>query len=127
MILGIGNDIIEVERVEKACRNSHFMQRCFSETEISLFQEKPQSLAGNFAALSGAGLERTQSVVLLQPAERRDDGRQGSYQKGLRALVHAGKVCGSMVCAQRQAAHHQRVEYRLERKRPTRKDHFGNV
>ena len=50
MILGIGNDIIEVERVEKACRNSHFMQRCFSETEISLFQGKPQSLAGNFAA-----------------------------------------------------------------------------
>ena len=27
MIIGIGNDIIEVERVEKACRNSHVFQR----------------------------------------------------------------------------------------------------
>ena len=37
MILGIGNDIIEVERVEKACRNSHFMQRCFSEKRLLFY------------------------------------------------------------------------------------------
>ena len=69
MILGIGNDIIEVERVEKACRNSHFMQRCFSETEISLFQGKPQSLAGNFAAKEAVVKAFGTGCVQIAPCE----------------------------------------------------------
>lgn len=50
MILGIGNDIIEVERVKKACEKQSFLRRCYTDSEIELFQAKPQSLAGNFAA-----------------------------------------------------------------------------
>ncbi len=49
MIYGIGNDIIEIERIKKACENESFLNRCFTPREIELFAGKPQSLAGNFA------------------------------------------------------------------------------
>ena len=49
MIIGIGNDIIEVERVRKACEKEAFLTRCFTKREIESFKDKPQSLAGNFA------------------------------------------------------------------------------
>lgn len=53
MIVGIGTDIIEVERIQKACRSPRFLSRVFTEREQALFQsrkENYQVLAGNFAA-----------------------------------------------------------------------------
>lgn len=50
MIIGIGNDIIEIERVRKACESEHFLERCFTSEEIRRFKDYPQSLAGNYAA-----------------------------------------------------------------------------
>jgi len=48
MIIGIGNDMIEIERVRKACSKATFLTRCFTIEEINSFGEKPISLAGNF-------------------------------------------------------------------------------
>ena len=33
MILGVGTDLIEIKRMEKACRRPHFVARTFTETE----------------------------------------------------------------------------------------------
>lgn len=49
MIIGIGNDLVAVERVAKACEKEGFLTRTFTEKEIEAFKDKPQSLAGNFA------------------------------------------------------------------------------
>ena len=49
MIIGIGNDLVAVERVAKACEKEGFLTRTFTAKEIELFRDKPQSLAGNFA------------------------------------------------------------------------------
>ncbi|WP_194192162.1 holo-ACP synthase [Clostridium chrysemydis] len=54
MIIGIGTDIIEIERIKKAIsRSDNFLKRMFSEDEIEYFKERkfsPQTIAGNFAA-----------------------------------------------------------------------------
>ena len=50
MICGIGNDVIEIERVKKACASQAFLSRVYTEEEIRLFARNPSSLAGNFAA-----------------------------------------------------------------------------
>ena len=53
MIKGIGTDIIEIDRIRKAVQRDSFLQRVFTEGEISIYQEKglnPQTLAGFFAA-----------------------------------------------------------------------------
>ncbi len=51
MIVGIGNDIIEIERFEKI-NIDKFIERYFTEKEISLFDRRKNKLAviaGNFA------------------------------------------------------------------------------
>jgi len=48
MIIGIGNDMIEIERVRKACTKANFLTRYFTTAEIDSFGKKPISLAGNF-------------------------------------------------------------------------------
>ena len=49
MILGIGNDLIEIERVEKACEKQAFLVRCYTEKEIEICKNNASMLAGNFA------------------------------------------------------------------------------
>ena len=49
MIVGIGTDLIELDRIEKACKNIHFLERVFTERERELGTNSIQSLAGNFA------------------------------------------------------------------------------
>lgn len=49
MIVGIGTDLIELDRIEKACKNIHFLERVFTERERELGVNSIQSLAGNFA------------------------------------------------------------------------------
>lgn len=54
MIIGIGTDIIEIDRIKKAIsRNSNFIDRLFTENEKKYFASKnnlPNIIAGNFAA-----------------------------------------------------------------------------
>lgn len=49
MIIGIGNDLIEIERVKKACEKEAFLMRYFTEREIEVCGGRASSLAGNFA------------------------------------------------------------------------------
>ncbi|ASW44270.1 holo-ACP synthase [Clostridium isatidis] len=53
MILGIGTDIIEIDRIEKAIeKNPNFLNKVFTEKEIELFKSKNmryEVIAGNFA------------------------------------------------------------------------------
>ena len=54
LIIGIGADIIEIERIKKAIEKSdRFLDRCFSEDERILFDirnRRSEVIAGNFAA-----------------------------------------------------------------------------
>lgn len=54
MIIGIGVDIIEISRIEKACMKDRFLKNIFTEKEIELClcedgKKRVSSLAGNFA------------------------------------------------------------------------------
>ena len=51
--IGIGNDIIEIKRIEKAIQNNNFIKKVFTENEIKLFESKgkrSEFFAGRFAA-----------------------------------------------------------------------------
>lgn len=51
MIIGVGTDLIAVERIQKASAKEGFLNRYFSDNEIELFerhQMNPQKIAGNF-------------------------------------------------------------------------------
>lgn len=49
MIRGIGVDLVEIERISKACENESFLKRCFTEEEIKLIGDNWVKAAGNFA------------------------------------------------------------------------------
>lgn len=52
MIKGIGNDIVEIERIRKAVENPRFIDRYFTNKEKALFEARHHNveiLAGNFA------------------------------------------------------------------------------
>lgn len=49
MILGIGTDLIEIERVKKACLKKAFLTRVYTEAECRQAQGSHSKLAGNFA------------------------------------------------------------------------------
>ena len=49
VIVGIGTDIIEINRVIKACEKERFLHWVFTEQEIALFDQKPSRCASNFA------------------------------------------------------------------------------
>lgn len=49
MILGVGTDMIEIERVRKACLKEAFLMRIYTEQECRQAEGKASRLAGNFA------------------------------------------------------------------------------
>lgn len=54
MIMGVGVDIVEIPRIEKAlCRNANFLNKLLSNNEIEFLRDKkvrPEYVAGRFAA-----------------------------------------------------------------------------
>lgn len=53
MILGLGNDIVEISRIEKAISNERFLKRVYTEKEIEIIEKKGNraaSYAGRFSA-----------------------------------------------------------------------------
>lgn len=44
MILGIGNDIVEITRIEKAISNEKFKKRVYTEKEIEITEKKAVKL-----------------------------------------------------------------------------------
>lgn len=49
MIFGIGTDLIEIKRVEKACAKQAFLSRTYTEEECRQASGNVTRLAGNFA------------------------------------------------------------------------------
>ena len=49
MIIGIGNDLIENERIKKAYEKDAFLSYVFTKAEIELINKKKESAAGNWA------------------------------------------------------------------------------
>jgi len=49
MILGVGTDLIEIERIRKACENERFFLKIFTEKERKQAAGNIKILAGNFA------------------------------------------------------------------------------
>jgi holo-[acyl-carrier-protein] synthase len=49
VIIGIGTDLIELDRVKKACEKEHFLTRIFTEDEIKLIHKDDNKSADNFA------------------------------------------------------------------------------
>ena len=50
MIIGIGTDIVEIDRIEKAISNKAFLDKIYTEDEIISFKSSIQSLAGAYSA-----------------------------------------------------------------------------
>lgn len=49
MIVGIGTDLVEIERVVKACQKESFLNKVFTLKEIELGKTNSQKYASNFA------------------------------------------------------------------------------
>ena len=49
MIVGIGTDIVEIDRIIKAPNIDKFIDKYFTNEESKLFMKKKSSIAGNFA------------------------------------------------------------------------------
>lgn len=49
MIIGIGTDLIEIERVVKACKKQAFLLRAFTSEERKIIEADVTKAAGNFA------------------------------------------------------------------------------
>ena len=49
MIIGVGTDLIELKRVQKACERESFLNRIFTEDEYREASGDHRRLAGNFA------------------------------------------------------------------------------
>ena len=54
MIIGIGTDLTERNRIRKACEKERFLSKYYTEKEIVLLQYRPESAAGNFAVKEAA-------------------------------------------------------------------------
>lgn len=50
MIVGIGCDIIEIERIARAIKRESFIQRVFTAKEVAYCQSRGQQAAASFAA-----------------------------------------------------------------------------
>ena len=87
MIIGIGTDIIEIDRIEKAINNNkNFLSKIFTDNEIELFRKRNmriEVIAGNFAvkeAISKAIGTGIRGFSLIDIEVLRDDlGKPMAY------------------------------------------------
>ena len=49
MILGVGTDLVEIRRMEKACKKDYFVVRTFTDMESRQAKGSASKLAGSFA------------------------------------------------------------------------------
>ena len=49
MILGVGTDLVEIDRIRKACEKDYFVVRTFTEMESRQAKGSASKLAGSFA------------------------------------------------------------------------------
>lgn len=70
MIVGIGNDLIEVERVERACEKMAFLKKYYTPAEIQLIEKQKKKSADNFAVkeavvkMFGTGFRKIEPIEI---------------------------------------------------------------
>ncbi|HEX3021779.1 MAG TPA: holo-ACP synthase [Lachnospiraceae bacterium] len=69
MIIGIGTDLIEIDRVVKACEKRHFLEKCFTEKEIVLIEQDRRRAADNFAVKEAVSKVFGTGFGCMQPIE----------------------------------------------------------
>lgn len=69
MIVGIGNDILEMERVKKACKRESFLIRYFTEHERQEANGRESFLAGNFCVKESVAKAFGTGFVGFGPAD----------------------------------------------------------
>lgn len=101
--MGIGIDIVEVERIRKACEKRNFLEKIFTKEEIkSLTKNKffYQSLAARFAAKeavvkalgTGIGTVRWKDIEILKDAKGKPivnlygKAKEKFYEKGFKCI-----------------------------------------
>ena len=69
MIIGIGMDMLEIERVRKACEKQAFVERVYTEEERRQAGEKISRLAGDFAVKEAVakGLKAGDIIKAIAP------------------------------------------------------------
>jgi len=89
MIKGIGNDIIEIERVKKAAEKDSFLKKVFSEEELAYFRQKnmrAETIAGNFAAKEAVAKAMGTGFSGFEPSDvavlRNENGKPYVVLKG---------------------------------------------
>ena len=69
MVIGIGTDIIEVKRVDKACENPAFVHRIYTDQEQELAKADHGRLATNFAVKEAVSKMLGTGFGTIQPNE----------------------------------------------------------
>lgn len=69
MIIGIGNDILEMERVKKACQRDAFLIRCFTDREREMAGGKESFFAGNFCVKESVAKALGTGFVGFEPVD----------------------------------------------------------
>ena len=65
MILGIGNDIVEIARIEKAIQNESFKKRVYTLAEIELIEKKGAGKIASYAGRFSAKEAISKAMVLV--------------------------------------------------------------
>lgn len=69
MIVGIGTDMIEIERVIKACERASFLNRYYTDEERKLIEKDNRKAADNFAVKEAVSKMFGTGFRIIQPIE----------------------------------------------------------
>lgn len=95
MIIGLGTDLIEIDRIKKVCEKEAFLVRYFSKKEIEFFQNNFTKLAGNFAVKEAVSKVLGTGFLDFSPRDievLRDDLGKPYVNLYNNALDRAGKL-----------------------------------
>ena len=90
MTIGLGIDLVEISRMEKAMENGHFLRRVFTEAERAYAEHggnAAQHYAGMFAAKEAAAKAATEGTADRNTVPKRDIHASSSISERLRASI----------------------------------------
>ena len=69
MIIGVGIDLLEIDRVKKLAEREAFLKKCYTDAERERFRAFPAALAGNFAVKEAVSKAFGTGFAGVAPAE----------------------------------------------------------
>ena len=72
MLIGVGCDLIEIERVKKACDKEAFLSRIYTERERRQAKGDPRVLAGTFAVKEAVAKELGIRTIEVSISDTKD-------------------------------------------------------